>query len=192
MLTFCYPEPVGNFYSKILVSIIEKIRMANSIVSFPLQCDLYFLIEDWLCLSLSLLHINGDSIQVHACFFSPDFELQGWCQHNYWNLIVIVKKQRGFVSDLKWPGTKPATFLAWIFIRAQHQSFEAVKTMGCFKWKLMIVWKWWNQKLWLNVCQHSVLFGSLNFRYWAKMALAWWSSLPLLLTSCWAEPDACF
>ena len=69
MLTFCYPEPVGRFYSKILVSIIEKNWIANSIVSFPMHCDLYFLIEDWLCLSLSLLHINADSIQVHGCFF---------------------------------------------------------------------------------------------------------------------------
>ena len=56
----------------------------------------------------------------------------------------------------------------------------------------MIGWKWWNQKLWFNVCQHSVLFGSLNIRYWGKMALAWWSNWPLMLTSCWAEPDSRF
>ena len=86
----------------------------------------------------------------------------------------------------------PLFFLAWVFCRAQDQSFEAVKTLGGFKWKLMIVWKWWNQKLWFNVCQHSVLFSSLNIRYWTQMALTWWSSLPLLLTSGWAEPDACF
>ena len=164
MLTICYPEPVGRFYSKILVSIIEKNWIANSIVSFPMHCDFYFLIEDWLCLSLSLLHINADSIQVHGCFFhcplnskvdvNTCIEFESWLWKNSGALCQVSND----------PAQSPVIFLAWIFFCAQDQSFEAVKTMGGFKWKLMIAWKWWNQKLWFNVCQHSVLFSSLNIR----------------------------
>ena len=33
----------------------------------------------------------------------------------------------------------------------------------------MMVSIWWNQKFWFNVCQHSFLFGSLNFRNSGKM-----------------------
>ena len=33
----------------------------------------------------------------------------------------------------------------------------------------MMVSKWWNQKFWFNVCQHSFLFGSLNFSNSGKM-----------------------
>ena len=191
MLTFCYPEPVGSFYSKILVSIFEKIWIANSIVSFAMHCDLYFLIEDWLCLSLCLLHINDDSIQVHGCFFIALWTPKLMSTHVL-NFNRGCEKIAGLCVRSRMAFTKTRCFLAWNFIRAQDQSFQAVKSMGGFKWKLMIVWKWWNQKLWFNVCQHSVLFGSLNIRYWGKMALAWWSNWPLMLTSCWAEPDSCF
>ena len=164
MLTFCYPEPVGRFHSKILVSIIEKNWIANSIVSFPMHCDLYFLIEDWLCLSMSLLHINADSIQVHGCFFIALWTPKLMSTHVL-NFNRDCEKIAGLCVRPQMARHKaPLFFLAWIFFRAQDQSFEAVKTMGGFKWKLMIVWERWNQKLWFNVCQHSVLFSSLNIR----------------------------
>ena len=66
------------------------------------------------------------------------------------------------------------------------------KNYGWFQMETYDCLKMVKPKLWLNVCQHSVLLSSFIIRYWAKMAMAWWSSVPLLLTSCWAEPDACF
>ena len=164
MLTFCYPEPVGRFYSKILVSIIEKNWIANSIVSFPMHCDLYFLIEYWLCLSLSLLHINAYSIQVLGCFFIALWTPKLMSTHVL-NFNRDCEKIAGLCvrSQMAWHKA-PLFWPEFFFQRSGPVVSSQKKTIGGMKWKLMIVRKWWDQKFWFNVCQHSVLFSSLNIR----------------------------
>ena len=165
MLTFCYPEPVGRFYSKNLASIIEKNWIANSIVSFPMHCDFYFLIADWLCLSLSLLHINADSIQVHGCFFIAFWTPKLMSTHVL-NFNRDCEKIAGLRVRSQMARHKAPLFFGPNFFSAFGTSrFKPKKTIGGMKWKLMIVRKWWDQKFWFNVYQHSVLLGSFNIHY---------------------------
>ena len=133
MLTFCYPEPVGRFYSKILASIIEKNWIANSIVSFPMHCDLYFLIEDWLCLSLSLLHINTDSIQVHGCFFTG-LRIPRLMSTHVLNFNRDCEKIAGLCVRSQMAWHKAPLFLARLFFSVRDHSFQAKKN---YRWYQM-------------------------------------------------------
>ena len=126
-----------------------------------------FLKKNWITNSILFAHalwlvpFNRRMIRFRPAFFSTSTQTAFRCMVFYGTLNskVDVNTCIEFQSRLwKNSGTRcqvsnglaqsPAIFLAWICSRAQNPSFEAVKTMSAFKWKLMIVWKRWNQKLW--------------------------------------------